>query len=55
MGMNSIFDAEKANLDRMLSSSTKSINLHIDTVIHKAIIQVDEEGTVAAAVTGKKT
>ncbi|XP_070507847.1 uncharacterized protein [Chironomus tepperi] len=51
MGMNDIFDSKKSCLDRILSSPMKGTNLYVDTVIHKAIIKVDEEGTVAAAVT----
>ncbi|CAG9810357.1 unnamed protein product [Chironomus riparius] len=51
MGMKEIFDPKKACLDRILSSQVKSTNIYVDTVIHKAVIRVDEEGTVAAAVT----
>jgi serpin B len=51
MGMRDIFDAKKACLDRILAQVGRSHHILVDTVIHKAIIRVDEEGTVAAAVT----
>lgn len=53
MGMKDMFDAKKASLDRILLHSGKTNNLYVDTVIHKAVINVDEVGTVAAAVTGE--
>lgn len=49
--MRDIFDQKRSCLDRILATFVKSTNLYVDTVIHKAVIQVDEEGTVAAAVT----
>lgn len=53
MGMKLIFDSEKGRLDRILATSQQNLNLYVDQVIHKAIIQVDEEGTTAAASTGE--
>lgn len=42
MGMSDIFDADKANLSGLLESNQP---LHIAEAIHKAFIEVDEEGT----------
>lgn len=52
MGFKEIFDGDKAKLNRMLSSNNQDFNMNVDTIIHKAVMNVDEEGTVAAAVTG---
>jgi len=51
MGFNLIFDEKMANLDRILTKMSKNTNIFVDTIIHKAIMTVDEEGTEAAAVT----
>lgn len=45
LGMPRAFDAERAQLDGI----AKTERLHISKVIHKAVIEVDEEGTEAAA------
>lgn len=47
LGLSDIFDPAKANLSKM---STQPI--YVSRVFHKAIIQVDESGTVAAAIAG---
>lgn len=49
MGMSDIFDAQKSNLSGLLESGA---SLSVSEAIHKAFIEVDEEGTEAAAVTG---
>lgn len=53
MGFKLIFDQNTANLDRILTSSSKNVKLFVDTVFHKAVMTVDEDGTEAAAVTCK--
>lgn len=48
LGIVDIFDPVKAKLTRMSSQN----EIYVSRVFHKAIIQVDEVGTVAAAITG---
>lgn len=48
MGMASAFDRIEADFSQM----TPDRDLHISAVIHKAFVDVNEEGTVAAAATG---
>lgn len=48
MGLTDIFDATKADLSGIARHSP-----FLSRIIHKAKIEVTEEGTVAAAVTGK--
>lgn len=50
MGITEIFDAKKADLSGLLESEEP---LAVSDAIHKAFIEVDEEGTEAAAATGK--
>jgi len=47
MGMEVAFDTGRADF----SNITEAVDLYIDMVKHKAFVKVDEEGTVAAAVT----
>ena len=49
LGMGVAFDPIEANLSKI--ADVRPNNLYIDFVDHKALIEVDEEGTVAAAVT----
>ena len=49
LGMGVAFDPIEANLSKI--ADVRPYNLYIDFVDHKALIEVDEEGTVAAAVT----
>ncbi|XP_056330711.1 LOW QUALITY PROTEIN: leukocyte elastase inhibitor-like [Danio aesculapii] len=48
MGMEDVFDPQKVNLTGMSSSN----DLVLSKVIHKAFVEVNEEGTEAAAATG---
>ncbi len=50
MGMSSAFDESRANFERMAHSPTE--RLFIQQVVQRAVVQVDEEGTEAAAATG---
>lgn len=47
LGIVDLFDPTKAKLSKI---SKESSNLHVSRVFHKAIIDVDEVGTIAAAV-----
>lgn len=47
-GIESIFDQQRANLKGMINGD----NISVSKVIHKAVVEVNEEGTEAAAVTG---
>jgi serpin B len=53
MGMKEAFDRKMADFSGMASRKTMQLdgNLSIDAVIHKAYVDVDEEGTEAAAAT----
>ncbi|KAK9961518.1 hypothetical protein ABG768_009302 [Culter alburnus] len=48
MGMEDVFDMQKVNLSGMSSNN----DLVLSKVIHKAFVEVNEEGTEAAAATG---
>lgn len=50
LGILDLFDPTKAKLSK-ISTQHQSTNLHVSRVFHKAIIDVDEIGTVAAAIT----
>ena len=47
MGMADAFDPSQANFNRI----NRQLQLYISSVLHKTFVQVDEEGTEAAAVT----
>jgi len=49
LGMGVAFDPDEADLSKIANVGAN--NLYIDFVDHKALIEVDEKGTVAAAVT----
>ena len=51
LGMNIAFDAGRADFSRMASLETFGGNLYIQDVVHKTFVEVNEEGTEAAAVT----
>ncbi|MBQ6607857.1 MAG: serpin family protein [Firmicutes bacterium] len=50
MGIRTVFDKETADLSNM-AVSEDMYNLYVDTVIHKTRIELDREGTKAAAAT----
>ena len=51
LGMGIAFDQSRADFGRMVSLEDLGANLYIDKVSHKTFIEVNEEGTEAAAVT----
>ena len=52
MGMRRPFDAAQADLSGIAGGAASQIPLAIDQIVHSAVIEVDEEGTEAAAATG---
>ncbi len=48
MGMEDVFDGQKVNLSGMSSNN----DLVVSKVVHKAFVEVNEEGTEAAGATG---
>jgi len=52
MGMPTAFDPDKADFTGMYDKSQANENLYIGLVIHKAYVDVNEEGTEAAVATG---
>lgn len=52
MGMNEMFKPGDADLNGMLDSSMVGPPFYVSTVVHKAVIEVNEEGTEAVAFTG---
>ncbi len=50
MGLEALFDGEKANLSKINSDASPS--LYVSQVAHQARVEVDEKGTKAAAATG---
>ncbi len=51
LGMGVAFDAGRADFSRMADLDDLGSNLYIDTVLHKTFVEVNEEGTEAAAAT----
>jgi len=51
LGMEIAFDPEQADFTKMYKEEKVKANLYISKVKHKTFVQVDEEGTEAAAVT----
>lgn len=51
LGMGVAFDSGRADFSRMADLDDLGSNLYIDTVLHKTFVEVNEEGTEAAAAT----
>lgn len=51
LGINTAFDDKKADLYSMFGKYSDDVRFYIDSVLHKTYIDVDENGTEAAAVT----
>eukprot|EP01084_Bolivina_argentea_P080607 145998_1 len=50
MGLRDAFNEKKADFSGMIENA-KDFNVHVKYVLHKAMIEVDEKGTIAAAAT----
>lgn len=53
MGLEEIFTTN-ANFSRLIETDTPSLGLYVGKMLHKARIEINEEGSEAAAATGKK-
>lgn len=53
MGVNGMFNLKDADLREMLDSSMVGSPLYVSSVVHKAVIEVNEDGTEAVASTSK--
>ncbi|CAG5114925.1 unnamed protein product, partial [Candidula unifasciata] len=52
IGITQVFDPSKASFKKMTKDRSVSVSeVRIRNVLHRAVIEVDEEGTVAAAAT----
>ncbi|KAG5669125.1 hypothetical protein PVAND_017021 [Polypedilum vanderplanki] len=51
MGMDSLFNASATQFDHIAHDYGTSVKITLDYVLHEAVINVDEEGTTAAAAT----
>jgi serpin B len=51
LGFETAFDFDRANFSKMAVVGSKSEPVYLDKLLHEAMIEVDEEGTVAAAAT----
>ncbi|KAG5667553.1 hypothetical protein PVAND_015532 [Polypedilum vanderplanki] len=51
MGMDSLFDSSTAQLNHIVHNNGTPIRVTLDYLYHQAVINIDEEGTTAAATT----
>lgn len=52
MGITDAFSISRADLTGMVSREEMDENYHVSSAVHKSFIEVDEQGTTAAAATG---
>ncbi|MCA9904434.1 MAG: serpin family protein, partial [Anaerolineae bacterium] len=52
LGMSAAFDPDQADFGRMYDRGGSGENLYITAALHKAFVDVNEQGTEAAAATG---
>ncbi|MCA9911011.1 MAG: serpin family protein [Anaerolineae bacterium] len=52
LGMSAAFDPDQADFGRMYDRGSSGENLYITAALHKAFVDVNEQGTEAAAATG---
>lgn len=50
LGMTTAFDAQRADFGRVTDPTSAAEGLHLDWVVHDTYVAVDEEGTIAVAV-----